>query len=366
MSYFHSQRDIKLLNALDSTLEPPKIFLPPEIVRAALEDIKGPGARMENIGLSIARRKNGDAVNAVFLADRQLSQDEGKKLSEKILEIMQDRKKVIGLMGGDEAKINESVFTAVNEAQAATKTKGNITNLVDSMTQSIMERGIVVGQAGEAASEEIISQLGQAGVVTGNDVLLNHRTASEAVTGVSSDFLVVNPFMDREAAKIAGLSGALQTAEEVIDNNGVKLSKSAIAGNRVAEVIGQDASTAKNIGRNITRGKLGENANTILELYSAHKAKLGYGALGLGAAAAGYYMFKKHRERQLYNETLEQQPTERAISTDQMHDSDRSFTQVSSFRRDPLATAGVVGNLDRAKIGHTQMGPNKYNHLFGG
>ena len=31
---------------------------------------------------------------------------------------------------------------------------------------------------------------------------------------------------------------------------------------------------------------------------------------------------------------------------------------------DPLATAGVVGNLDRRKIGHTNMGPNKYEHLY--
>jgi hypothetical protein len=31
-----------------------------------------------------------------------------------------------------------------------------------------------------------------------------------------------------------------------------------------------------------------------------------------------------------------------------------------------LVTAGVVGNLDRNKIGHTKMGPNKNNHLYGG
>ena len=40
--------------------------------------------------------------------------------------------------------------------------------------------------------------------------------------------------------------------------------------------------------------------------------------------------------------------------------------QQTSARRDPLVTAGVVGNLDRNKIGHTGMGPNKYNHLYGG
>ena len=39
---------------------------------------------------------------------------------------------------------------------------------------------------------------------------------------------------------------------------------------------------------------------------------------------------------------------------------------LNSLRRDPLSTAGVVGNLDRAKIGHTRMGPRKDNHLFRG
>jgi hypothetical protein len=40
--------------------------------------------------------------------------------------------------------------------------------------------------------------------------------------------------------------------------------------------------------------------------------------------------------------------------------------QQSSFRRDPLTTAGVVGNLDRNKIGHYKMGAQKNAHLFGG
>jgi hypothetical protein len=35
-----------------------------------------------------------------------------------------------------------------------------------------------------------------------------------------------------------------------------------------------------------------------------------------------------------------------------------------SVTGDPLATAGVVGNLDRNKIGHTNMGPNKYDYLY--
>jgi hypothetical protein len=39
---------------------------------------------------------------------------------------------------------------------------------------------------------------------------------------------------------------------------------------------------------------------------------------------------------------------------------------LSSYRRDPLVTAGVVGNLDRNKIGHHNMSSKKHAHLFGG
>jgi len=39
---------------------------------------------------------------------------------------------------------------------------------------------------------------------------------------------------------------------------------------------------------------------------------------------------------------------------------------VYSRIQDPLATAGVVGNLDRSKIGHTNMGSKKYDYLFAG
>jgi hypothetical protein len=90
-----------------------------------------------------------------------------------------------------------------------------------------------------------------------------------------------------------------------------------------------------------------------------------YGSgLGLLAAGAGYYMYNKVKENQVYNETLEEQPTQ-GYSTGRMME-DTMQPQQSSFRRDPLTTAGVVGNLDRNKIGHYKMGAQKNAHLFGG
>jgi len=370
MTFFHSQKEVKLLNALDSTTEIPKMMLPPEILQEAFSRTQASLGKTEttiaHTGLSIARRQEGDTVNAVWLADRQMVHDETKIFSGHLLDIMGDKNEVSRITGVKEADFNASITEAINNVNAAKNTSQGLTPHIESMTEGIMDKGIIFGHAGDA-SAEIISSLEQSGTPISNDVLLNIRTGSIATTGHTSDVVVINNYMDRKAVDIAGKTKDLEKAEEVIvDKSGAKLSRSVKNANEIAEIMGSDKSTNLAITKNIRRGKSGLEINKMAEFYASHKAKLGYGALGVGVAAAGYYMYKKHRERQLYNETLDRQPTERAITTDQMEDSSRAFSQVSSFRKDPLATAGVVGNLDRAKIGHTQMGPNKYNHLFGG
>jgi hypothetical protein len=77
-------------------------------------------------------------------------------------------------------------------------------------------------------------------------------------------------------------------------------------------------------------------------------------------------MSKKYRENQIYDETIEAQPTERFARSQGLSDQMELQASISSFRRDPLVTAGVVGNLDRNKIGHYRMGNDKYNHLYSG
>jgi hypothetical protein len=90
------------------------------------------------------------------------------------------------------------------------------------------------------------------------------------------------------------------------------------------------------------------------------------GGLAVAAFSAGYYLAKRNRKENLYDEVMEQQPIEDQSGLIQQANSRmQQNTYVSSTRRDPLVTAGVVGNLDRNKIGHTNMGPNKYNNLFG-
>ena len=100
------------------------------------------------------------------------------------------------------------------------------------------------------------------------------------------------------------------------------------------------------------------------DFYIANKPKIGFAALGLAVAGAGYYIAKNRREQRLYEETREVQNFEQANPRSQRPNFN-AMSSPQSTRRDPLVTAGVVGNLDRNKINHTRMGPNKYNHLYG-
>ena len=105
---------------------------------------------------------------------------------------------------------------------------------------------------------------------------------------------------------------------------------------------------------------------SILEGLEKIKPKLAVGAIAVAAASAGYYLAKKQRTNRMYDEVMHQQPYENAGLIQEANSGIQQDNQQMSARRDPLVTAGVVGNLDRNKIGHTAMGPNKYNHLYGG
>lgn len=89
------------------------------------------------------------------------------------------------------------------------------------------------------------------------------------------------------------------------------------------------------------------------------------GAAALGATA--YHLNKRRIEQNIYDETLSPQPTERSGYYGQYRREmgQRELPPVRYMPLDPLATAGVTGQLDRAKIGHTSM-DRKYDYLYGG
>ena len=100
------------------------------------------------------------------------------------------------------------------------------------------------------------------------------------------------------------------------------------------------------------------------ELYKSNKGKLAIGALALAGAVTGYKMAKRANENDPYDATMALAPVEQGQRPYGIQEALMGNGQTSR-RKDPLFTAGVVGNLDRQKIGHTSMGPSKHSHLFG-
>jgi hypothetical protein len=101
------------------------------------------------------------------------------------------------------------------------------------------------------------------------------------------------------------------------------------------------------------------------QFYQKNKVALFAGAVAIGGAVA----FAKYRNRKdqqdLYDETRQMeapQEEQRRFGIREALLNNRN----NKSTLDPLSTAGVVGNLDRKKIGHHSMDPNKNRHLFQG
>jgi hypothetical protein len=121
---------------------------------------------------------------------------------------------------------------------------------------------------------------------------------------------------------------------------------------------------------NVTRKTIGSPAeqftdnaiNAGRKFYQANKNIFLVGALATAAAVVGYKTIKRREENELYESTMAIAPYEEGRRP---YGIQEALMNGTSRRKDPLFTAGIVGNLDRQKIGHTSMGSNKYNHLFG-
>ena len=372
---FEKQTGARIIDS--GTRAASKVVVPTEILNQAIRDKFGENFTMRNVGRSVLEDGTFPRamLNATWMVQRDLDKTQSEQLVENIFNIMKSEESAAEAMGVGKTQLDKTLKEQIALMQGL---KGDDMKAAkESVVESIMKNDIVFANAGEQ-SEQAILQAKQAGEILDNDVLLNKQTMQYTVPSKGYQYTAVplSPLMDRTELQIAGAIDEIDTASELVDfevginESGqvqtTKIPKYLEMKEKISSEILSDPSQARVLKGRLNRAKVGRDANVILDLFNQYKPKIGYAALGLAAAGAGYYMSKKHRERQLYNESMEAQPIERASQVNQYNSYSSEFNNNTSLRRDPLLTAGVVGNLDRAKIGHTRMGSDRYNHLYGG
>jgi hypothetical protein len=230
------------------------------------------------------------------------------------------------------------------------KDKGH---LVGVLASSFQEGGIGYATQSGARAEGTIKSLLRAGWDLINDKLITERASHLDVVG---DTVRVSAFADEATLAAAGVSGRMEETNKGVINSL----------NKAADILSQDG-TAAEARKVMTRSRLGFGENKALNFFIENKKSIYGTGAGILAAGVGYYMYGRHKENQIYDETIQQQPiTQKVSNGEMMRQTMQPQASLSSYRRDPLVTAGVVGNLDRNKIGHHNMSSKKHAHLFGG
>ena len=330
-----------------------RAITPMALLREAMAQ-SGVADSIDNVGLSFASIQGEDTLNLVYDVSQSMGRKDAKKLARSLFDIMQDDDQITKLLGDLDADANVQIRNSVNKARAVGADPRSKARAVRDLTDLIMSNGIVFGELGadDVDMGALKTSLSGLGYDVESDSFLRLRAA--VLDDAMGEYIALGPFADVDAAKVSGIMDDVTAAR--------RNSKQAF--NQIGEAVIENQ---RKVRGSIARGVLGRSgAAGIADFYITNKPKIGAGLLGLAVAGAGYYMSKKHRERSLYNETLEQQPYEMGRGVSYMNDSAQEFIRMNSIRKDPLATAGVVGNLDRNKVNHTQMGNGKYSHLFGG
>lgn len=230
------------------------------------------------------------------------------------------------------------------------------------ITKSIEERGVGIASFGDKTNQDVVENmvegLSRNGMDIANDNAAHASTMQATILDdTAGDNLTLGHVYDQKVIDAGGPNAKARLASA---------NESALAD---ASKVGADLSNDPNLLRravtNLSSSRKKTALSTAVENYNKFKGPVGIAALGLTALAGGYYLGKRKQETNLYDETLDQQPTE-SFRQNRPNSFNSPVTSLNSVRRDPLVTAGVVGNLDNRKIGHTQMGNNKYNHLYGG
>jgi hypothetical protein len=264
---------------------------------------------------------------------------------------------------------------------------------VSTVAGEIQEDGIIYMKIQGEASRDIKLSQNLSGVELNssiNDTLQKGRVSrvikyikdkSGSVIGAifspQTDAKVVDAAFEAAGVDEAGKTAIITQADQGALSNLTKAL--AVAGTPATEatatVADSGAALAGQITTNATRSaSAGATAGQIVAdqafnrgqaFMKANKNKVYLAGLAVASIAIGRKMARSKNENEVYDSTMSPMPVESGKRPYGIQEA--LFSQkMASRRKDPLVTAGVVGNLDRSKINHTSMGPDKNNHLFGG
>jgi hypothetical protein len=347
VSHFKGQQEIRLLEGIGGDIRSTnRIFVPVTMLNEVADDVlasKG-GMKAGRVSLSAAKNADGtEKINLFWKMGSDVSQAEKRSMMESLVDNIMLKHDALS---GSERLMEENKRLVTTAAAIDSAGKGSV---VDMLLEAEAKGGIGFAYDDTEMATRTLRNLARQGYDATNDELVSMMQADFIDQMGEGDIVRVGAFADDYTLTAAGATRS--SGEEAVS-----------ALNRTASFIMENGIESEARTR-VSRSRLGLGANKILDFYIGNKTNIRNAGLGLIAAGIGYYGYRRYKENQMYDETLEQQPIEyggQRRSSPRLTQSD-----MASFRRDPLVTAGVVGNLDRNKIGHTQMGPNKYNHLYG-
>lgn len=327
-----------------------RIILPAETLQNIVsEDILKQG----RVSLSIANREGQDVVNAFWSLGKDATAENYMPHAEKFVADALAAHESVGITKVLQDGVEEGLRGVGAELRSIMGAGVEQKALVDLIAEGMAQGGIGFANIGGQSARRVVEGAAKAGLDLANDVMVSETSS---ILDISGGVVRLGAMSDQTSLAAAGNAARMDTA-----NSGVIGFM-----NKAANVLEESGSVDK-ARRVVTRSKLGREPSKALSFFIENKKGIYGGAAALVAAGTGYYMYKNYKEDQIYDETLSEQPTSGGYSNGRMMQQTMQPTMgYSSYKRDSLATAGVVGGLDRNKIGHHKMGSNKNSHLFGG
>ena len=334
-------------------------------------------AGLDTATFSIVKSGDKDIVNLV-LGKGRMSSESATKFTHSLLTVLKEKAK----NREAEQLVSDGYASTLQEGQVLKSllsgqgsTEGQQLEFTQQLINRLMESGPVVGalEGKDAAGPKVI--LEALGSEINNDQPAIARGAVFQTQNLGQETISISGALPQVAQDQLNYVGGAVSAQTNAELSGGLMDThlQALAKADTSETFRDKLEGAFNKARvdnGIFGTSIGRNRRdrdiSILDGLAKIKPKLAMGAIAVGAASAGYYLAKKQRTNRMYDEVMNQQPYENPGLVQEANSGIQQDNQQTSARRDPLVTAGVVGNLDRNKIGHTAMGPNKYNHLYGG